>query len=81
MPLLKMGEFLQNNIARHCAKKLCCCMFGFYMNRNDDSVSLLASKFRFRALCTLAQKGVSSQTDDMHSILQRTAEEPAAVGT
>ena len=51
------------------------------MNRNDDSVLLLASKFPFRALCTLAQKGLSSQTDDMHSILQRTAEEPAAVGT
>ncbi len=32
MPLLKIGDFLQNNIARHHAKKVCCqfYIFGFY---------------------------------------------------
>jgi hypothetical protein len=43
MPLLKNGDFLQNNIARRLAKKVCCYIFGFYTliqiygaNRNDD---------------------------------------------
>ncbi len=29
MPLLKIGDFLQDYIARHHAKKVCCYIFGF----------------------------------------------------
>jgi hypothetical protein len=35
MPLLKIGDFLQKNIARHNAKKVCGYIFGFYtLNSN-----------------------------------------------
>jgi hypothetical protein len=35
MQLLKIGDFLQNNIARHRAKKVCCYIFGFYMDQSN----------------------------------------------
>ncbi len=35
MPLLKLGDFLQNNIARHRAKKVCCYIFGFYIDQSN----------------------------------------------
>ena len=35
IPLLKIGDFLQNNIARHSAKKVCRYIFGFYMDPSN----------------------------------------------
>jgi hypothetical protein len=35
MPLLKIGDFLQNNIARRRAKKVCCYIFGFDMDQSN----------------------------------------------
>jgi hypothetical protein len=32
---LKIGDFRENNMARHHAKKVCCYIFGFYMDKSN----------------------------------------------